>query len=117
LYIRQSEENLIKKYFRLKYIDEASEETLILFLKEINKFSSMCVWKVIGICKESEFDEDLEFLGKNRNWYESPTEQSEIVKEKVIVKNNKYYKTYKLTGLEREVENAIQNGGNKRNSK
>ena len=61
-----------ERYLRLKYLDENSDKMLLLFIKLCGEFSFMQIWSVKGICFERDFDDELEFLGINRNWYESP---------------------------------------------
>ena len=74
LYIRQREEKPVRDYFRLKYLDEESDEMLLLFVKKCCEFSSMRIWEISGICKETDYDDEYEYLGKNKAWYESPVD-------------------------------------------
>jgi len=118
LYIRQSEGEL-KHYYRLKYFDERSNEMLMLFIRKGKNLLSMQIWEIKGICLAEDFDEDFEDLGKNKSWYESSIDITGFPKidwVKEIGKNIEEIKTCNIIGLYKEVENAIKNGGYKRNS-
>lgn len=78
--------------FRVKYIDEQADETLILFVYKAERFSIIQTWKVKGICRESEYDEEWENLGFIRNWINSllkPKDKTDWVWDIRIAELNK----------------------------
>jgi hypothetical protein len=65
----------------------------------------MVIWRMTGICAEEDYDEDLEYLGINRNWYNTPIELSEIDKTdfvKIIKNTGGGVPDAKINGLRRE---------------
>lgn len=60
-----------KRYVRLKYYDDQSETELMFFLRESNKFASMKVWKVVGICKSEDWNEEIEDEGIIKAWLDT----------------------------------------------
>ena len=78
--------------FRVKYIDEQADETLMLFIYKAERFSIIQTWRVKGICRESEYDEEWENLGFIRSWINSqlkPKEESDWVWDIRIAELNK----------------------------
>ena len=78
--------------FRVKYIDEQTDETLMLFIYKAERFSIIQTWRVKGICRESEYDEEWENLGFIRSWINSqlkPKEESDWVWNIRIAELNK----------------------------
>jgi len=74
LYIKRKN---IGNYFRLKFFDESTDEMLVLFIRKGGGFASMTVWRIEGICLQSDYDEDLEYCGQNKVWYESSVDVTE----------------------------------------
>ena len=105
LYLRQLNGEIFKHYFKVKFFDEATNKMLILFIKKSAEFLSMLIWRITGICAEEDYVEELEYLGINRNWYNSPIELSEIDKTDFVKAINNIgggVPDVKINGLNRE---------------
>lgn len=70
-YITINKKVWYKKYFRATYIHEETGKTLMFFIKQRQKFSTMQIWEVVGICEAFDYDEELEECGQIRAWYET----------------------------------------------
>ena len=55
-------------YHRVKYFDERSEKMLMLFIYKGIKLHNIQSWEVVGICKASDWDEEIEECGQIRFW-------------------------------------------------
>lgn len=104
-------------YFRVKYYDEQSEESLMLFFYRGERVGLMQMWKLSGLCKAEDWTEDGEEIGRIRAWLK--TKISDIPKDADWVLDYREAKrrgeigqmpVFRLTGLNREVINAIYNG-------
>lgn len=84
LSIKEQEGKRIDWYFRIKYFDDATEEMLMLFVKEHKKIINIKVWAVVGICLNEDLDEEAEYEGRNKAWYE--TKITDLTGEKDWVK-------------------------------
>ena len=104
-----------KRYFRVKYIDEVSDETLTMFIFKSTRFSIIQTWTLKGICRESEYDSEWENLGLIRNWINSMLKPKEIsdwvwdfriseLKKKKQLDEEGYTMDYK-----REIKNLLKN--------
>lgn len=56
-------------YIKLKYYDELHNAMLRLFIKRGRTYGIEQVWNIVGICKDSDYDEIDEENGLLRNWY------------------------------------------------
>lgn len=56
------------RYFKVKYFDEKADRMLMLFIYRGERFGQMQLWKLSGICAESDWNEELEADGAIRNW-------------------------------------------------
>lgn len=70
-YISNNKRLWNKGYFKLKEIDPYSNEFIYLFIKQEGRQFNFYVWKVVGICHESDWSEELEESGRIRSWIES----------------------------------------------
>lgn len=104
-------------YFRVKYYDEQSEELLMLFFYRGERIGLMQMWNLSGLCKAEDWTEDGEEIGRIRGWLK--TKISDIPKDADWVLDYREAKrrgeigqmpVFRLTGLNREVINAIYNG-------
>lgn len=104
-------------YFRAKYYDENSDKMLMLFFYKGERFGKMQLWKLSGICEADDWTEEQEDDGQIRNWLKSKIADFEdrvdwvielrLWEEMKIEEMN----AYGLAGLDKEVKNAITNGG------
>lgn len=104
-------------YFRAKYYDETKEKMLMLFFYKVKKIGPMQLWDLKGICLADDWDEISEEKGIIRNWLkhdiqtEDKTdwvlEYQENVRRGLIGSG---MPTFSLSGLPREVVNAIYSG-------
>lgn len=62
---------LYDNYFRAKYYDEQSDKMLMLFFYRGERFSTMQLWKLSGICVADDWTEELEDSGQIRYWLKS----------------------------------------------
>lgn len=102
-------------YFRCKYYDEETDEMLMLFFYKGERFGSMQMWNLKGVCLESDFSEEMEKNGQIRVWLNSelhPEDKSDWVVELRERERRKEsgMPTYSLAGLPKEVINAIYSG-------
>jgi len=58
-------------YFRAKFYDEQSDRILLLFFYKGERFGAMQMWKLVGICYEEDYTENLEDCGQIRVWLNS----------------------------------------------
>lgn len=69
-------------YFRIKYLDEATDRMLMLFVYKGFVLGCMQLWEIRGICPAEDWTEELEEDGQIREWLDSkinPTEESDWV--------------------------------------
>lgn len=69
-------------YFRIKYLDEATDRMLMLFVYKGVVFGSMQMWEIRGICPAEDWTEELEEDGQIREWLDTtinPTEETDWV--------------------------------------
>lgn len=117
LYIKQLDRRHCQEYFRLKYFDEAAESMLMLFIKKAHRFGTTQGWYIAGICLATDYDEDFEYRGKNKVWYESPVDITAMPKDdwvKDIGERKENIQRCKILGVRKELENAILYGGHKK---
>ena len=82
LYISGSLSRLSGYYFRIKYLDEATDRMLMLFVYKGVVFGSMQLWEIRGICPAEDWTEELEEDGQIREWLDSkinPTDETDWV--------------------------------------
>ena len=82
LYISGSLSRFSGYYFRIKYLDEATDRMLMLFVYKGVVFGSMQLWEIRGICPAEDWTEELEEDGQIREWLDSkinPTEETDWV--------------------------------------
>lgn len=104
-------------YFRAKYYDESQDKMLMLFFYKGKKIGPMQLWELKGLCLASDWTEEFEEKGLIRNWLkhdiktEDKTdwvlEYQENVRRGLIGSG---MPMFSLTGLPREVVNAIYSG-------
>lgn len=74
-----------KHYIRLKYFDDQSDCELMLFMRTSNQFASMKIWKLVGICKSEDWNEELEENGIIKAWLDTsltpPDDDSDWVED------------------------------------
>lgn len=106
-----------KHYFRAKYYDEKQDKMLMLFFYKGKKIGLMQMWDLKGICLADSWSEELEDSGVIRNWLKhgiDTEDKSDWVLE--LRENEKRgligsgLPTFSLSGLPREVVNAIYSG-------
>jgi len=61
-------EFLYSDYLRYEFYDKNSKQMLMIFIYRAEKFGIMQTWRLEGICKESDYDEELEDFGVIRAW-------------------------------------------------
>lgn len=69
-------------YFRIKYLDEATDRMLMLFVYKGVVFGSMQMWEIRGVCSAEDWTEELEEDGQIREWLDTtitPTEETDWV--------------------------------------
>lgn len=69
-------------YFRIKYLDEATDRMLMLFVYKGVVLGCMQLWEIRGICPAEDWTEELEEDGQIREWLETkinPTEETDWV--------------------------------------
>ncbi|MFI3162918.1 MAG: hypothetical protein R3Y65_00590 [Bacillota bacterium] len=71
-YMKESGKLENASYFRLKYQSEEMETMYMFFLVKGKQFRLMQTWWIVGVCKESDYDNDLEDMGQIRNWLTTP---------------------------------------------
>jgi hypothetical protein len=59
---------LYAHYFRCRYLDEDSGQTLMLFLYRAERLSVMQYWNLAGVCLAEDWTEDAEDDGTIRRW-------------------------------------------------
>ena len=64
-------------YFRVRYFDETQDEMLMLFLYKGRKTACMQEYDLCGLCRESDWSQELEDDGAIRNWLKSKLETDE----------------------------------------
>ena len=64
-------------YFRVRYFDETQDEMLMLFLYKCRKTACMQEYDLCGLCRESDWSQELEDDGAIRNWLKSKLETDE----------------------------------------
>lgn len=58
-------------YFYKKYFDEEIGKMLILFFRRGYRYARMQLWKMVGICEEEDFSEELDLRGSIKNWLDT----------------------------------------------
>ena len=107
-------------YFRCRWHDEDSGQTLMLFLYRGERMSIIQNWDLAGVCLANDWDEDLEAAGLVRLWLEKKTtnlgtgdwvyEQiARAAADKIIIGSAPQGT---LQGIPRELQNAIEYGNN-----
>lgn len=69
-------------YFRIKYLDEATDRMLMLFVFKGVVLGCMQLWEIRGICPAEDWTAELEDDGQIREWLETtinPTEETDWV--------------------------------------
>lgn len=80
-YINIMQENgrlLYDYYFRCKYLDENSDQMMMLFFYKGKKFGAMQVWDLYGVCRAEDWSEELEDCGQIRAWLTSSINPEDI---------------------------------------
>lgn len=67
-YIDGQEGRINGLYFRIKYLDETTDEMLMLFFYKGKRFGKMQLWELSGVCRAEEWTQDAEDDGQIRNW-------------------------------------------------
>ena len=62
---------LYGRYFRAKYLDEATDRMLMIFVYQGRAFGRMQIWEIRGICEADDWSEELEESGQIRAWLNS----------------------------------------------
>ncbi|MCL2555427.1 MAG: hypothetical protein FWE03_00210 [Firmicutes bacterium] len=74
-------------YFRCKYLDEQTGETLLLFILKRKLVAYVQNWDVVGIIRADEWCEEKEEDGVYRNWYTTrindPSEYDWVVEYRI----------------------------------
>jgi hypothetical protein len=116
-YMQKSGRLLSDYYFRAKYYDEVSEEMMMLFFYKGEKFGTMQMWYLKGVCLEKEWDHDLEDDGSIRIWLNSGIR--ELPQNDWVLEYRENLKrgligsgmpSFTLSGLPKEVLSAIYSG-------
>lgn len=58
-------------YYKWKYYDETADKMLLLFFYKGQKFGTMQMWDLCGVCLEEDWNENLEDCGQIRSWLKS----------------------------------------------
>lgn len=69
-------------YFRIKYLDEATDRMLMLFVFKGVVLGCMQLWEIRGLCPAEDWTEELEDDGQIREWINTkinPTEETDWV--------------------------------------
>ena len=64
-------------YFRTKYLDETTDEMLMLFFYKGKRFDTMQMWELSGVCRADEWTRELEDDGQIRNWLNTSLDSKE----------------------------------------
>lgn len=64
-------------YFRIKYLDETTDEMLMLFFYKGNLFGKMQMWNLAGVCRADEWTRELEDDGQIKLWLQSSLDPKE----------------------------------------
>ena len=64
-------------YFRIKYLDEQTDEMLMLFFYKGKRFGKMQLWELAGVCRADEWTRELEDDGQIKLWLQSPLDPKE----------------------------------------
>lgn len=70
-YLMHNHKLWYKRYLRVNYYDEQSEQMLMFFIRESNKFLSMKTWNIVGVCKAEDWNEDIEEDGIIKAWLDT----------------------------------------------
>ena len=73
-YIQSNKKYWYKHYFKLKYLEEETGTMLYVFIRPGIKLGLMKNWNVVGICKEDDWDEELEESGVIKGWLDTKIE-------------------------------------------
>ncbi len=76
--IRKQENKLnYDKSFRIKYFDEEVDDFIMMFFIRGRNNESMQEYDLVGVCKESDWSEELEDVGLIRGWLKSKLDAKE----------------------------------------
>ncbi len=64
-------------YFRIKYLDETTDEMLMLFFYKGNRFGKMQMWNLAGVCWAEDCTRELEDDGQIKLWVQSSLDPKE----------------------------------------
>ncbi|MFI3165317.1 MAG: hypothetical protein R3Y45_03465 [Bacillota bacterium] len=104
------------KYFSVKYLDESVGKYLKLFLYKGERFKSMQMWRLVGICRDKDWNEELEDCGQIRNWHK--LQVGKIKDKSDWVKRLQAYRAFEIAEWEwQESEWENQYGEYKENIK
>lgn len=63
--------------YKWKYYDETADKMLLLFFYKGQKFGTMQMWDLCGVCFEDDWNENLEDCGQIRSWLKSKIDPKE----------------------------------------
>ena len=111
-------EILYTDYLRYGFYDKNSEQKLMLFIYRAEKFGIMQTWRLEGICKESDYDEELEDFGIIRAWLKKKIKNiTDVIDCAVRFRVEEILKNTNATRYNdvlREVRNAFENERDKK---
>ncbi|MFI3167110.1 MAG: hypothetical protein R3Y32_03230 [Bacillota bacterium] len=85
------------KYFSVKYLDDVGG-CLKLFLYKGERFKSMQMWRLVGISRDKDWNEELEDSGQIRNWLKLKV--GKIIDKSDWVKRLRAYRAFEIAEWE-----------------